>query len=148
MHKWWTNQNIGMLACKRYFLSWVGRDGTLCVRNVFITFKRTKISHSLQEKEKNVIYLNSHRYGVVVYCLNTSEKKISYIWAKIKMHRCYANCILLRSRCLVSSIPLWKESRCVTRPNNGCETRTTLTAVPPTRKKIKIICPQLVASKL
>ena len=28
-----------------FFFSWVSRDGTLCVPDVFITFERNEISH-------------------------------------------------------------------------------------------------------
>ena len=62
------------------------------------------------------------------------------------MHGYHAYCSLLRSRCLVFSIPRWRESHGVTRPNNGCE-RDYAYSRSSNGKKIKIIRLQLVAKK-
>ena len=51
------------------FFRWIGLDGTFCVPNVFITFKRTENIALLhfKRKKKNLIYLNSY-VGRVCYC--------------------------------------------------------------------------------
>ena len=75
-----TNQyeNIGMRNMQELFFSWA--SCTVCVPNVFITFKRTKYRiTSLQEKDEKMIYVTSDRYfcGLLSLLFN-------YFWADWK----------------------------------------------------------------
>ena len=139
--------NIDMCSMQElFFFSRVGWDGTLCVPNVFITFKRTKISYYFTSREsEKTIYLNSHRYHYFVvcclYCLNTL-----YFWAEIKCIGPMLTVVSFKAVVRSCLFPIG-ESRCVTRPSNGCK-RDCPYSCSPNRKKIRIIRLQLVASKI
>lgn len=126
------------VTCKSYIFGWVGWDGAGCVLNHFIfvteksiTFKKTKIS---QKDRKNLIYMYSHRY-YMTYCLYEPRLLLSPSqpsFGLVPLH---------------PLSPVWKRVRWVTRPNTGCE-RDYAYCRSSNREKIKIICQQLVMSKI
>ena len=131
-----------------YFFNWVGRNGTLCVPDVFITFKRTKFSQyfTLREREKhNLSKLKQVFCGLFSILSDYPWAKIKYIGATPTVVSLVA---VVWSCHTTPSIPCWRESHyCVTRPNNGCG-RDCAYSRSSSRKKIKIIRIQLVASKI
>ena len=133
------------------FFGWVGWHGTVCVPNVFIfvtkkspTFKRQKYRG---KTEKNLIYLNSHTYYVIYcpYCPITS---------KLKWNASVPRFLLSPSQPLFGFVtqrplfPVWERARVAWRDQiKGC-LRDYAYCRSSDREKIKIICLQLVTSKI
>ena len=106
----------------------MGCDETHCVPYIF-TFGAEKkhnfqkneniaLLHLRRKKKKYLIYLNSHRY--CLYCLNTSKQKWNASVPRLLLSPTQPSFGLVTQRHLFS---VGERQRCVTRPNNGCESR-------------------------
>ena len=108
-----------------------------------ITFKKRKYR---RKTENNPIYLNSHRYYMIycLHCLNTSMMKWNASVPRLLLSPSQP---LLVSSQNALYFPVWERARCVTYQITVAK-ETTLTTFPPTERKIKVIRPQLVTSKI